>query len=69
MLVIIGLNDMEMSCWQNINLTTIRQPIEQIISASIELVVVMLDDPERNFDARLLNSELVVRGTLKSRRS
>ncbi|MEP5153947.1 LacI family DNA-binding transcriptional regulator, partial [Planktotalea sp.] len=34
---IIGLNDMEMSGWENINLTTIRQPIRQIVQASIEM--------------------------------
>jgi DNA-binding LacI/PurR family transcriptional regulator len=44
---IIGLNDMEMAGWENINLTTIRQPIKQIIDSSIELIVSMLEDPER----------------------
>jgi len=32
---ILGLNDMHMASWENINLTTIRQPIKQIISSSI----------------------------------
>ena len=36
---LIGLNDMEMAGWQNIDLTTIRQPIAEIIEASIDLVV------------------------------
>ena len=36
---LIGLNDMEMSRWQNIGLTTIRQPVAAIIEAAIELVV------------------------------
>ena len=62
---IIGLNDMEMAGWQNINLTTIRQPIKQIISSSIELIVAMLDEPERYPEARLFPSEVVERGTLK----
>lgn len=62
---IIGLNDMEMAGWQNINLTTIRQPIKQIISSSIELVVAMLDEPDRYPEARLFPSEIIERGTLK----
>ena len=62
---IIGLNDMEMAGWQNINLTTIRQPIKQIIRSSIELIVAMLDEPERYPEARLFPSEVVERGTLK----
>ena len=65
---LIGLNDMEMSGWQNINLTTIRQPIEQIISSSIELVVDLLDKPQQSPQARLFASQVVERGTLKPRR-
>ena len=32
---IIGLNDMEIAGWENINLTTIRQPIREIIRSSV----------------------------------
>ncbi len=62
---IIGLNDMDMARWQNINLTTIRQPIRQIIDSSIELVVAMLDEPGRLPEARLFACEIVERGTLR----
>ncbi|NRB34136.1 MAG: LacI family DNA-binding transcriptional regulator [Rhodobacteraceae bacterium] len=63
---LIGLNDMEMARWENINLTTIRQPIRQIIDSSIELVVAMLEDPDRYPEARLFPCSLVERGTLRS---
>ncbi len=62
---IIGLNDMEMAGWDNINLTTISQPIEQIINSSIELIVAMLDEPDRYLEARLFPTTVVERGTLK----
>ncbi|WP_226782995.1 LacI family DNA-binding transcriptional regulator [Oceaniglobus trochenteri] len=62
---IIGLNDMEMARWENINLTTIRQPIEQIIASSIELVVAMLTEPERFPEARLFPCHIIERGTLR----
>jgi len=62
---IIGLNDMEMAGWENIRLTTIRQPIRQIISSSIELIVAMLDDPDRYPEARLFPSTVTERSTLK----
>ena len=61
---LIGLNDMEMARWQNINLTTIRNPIDQIVEASIELVKTMLDNDEFAPEARLFACELVERGTL-----
>jgi len=62
---IIGLNDMEMAGWNNIALTTIHQPIQQIIASSIELVTAMLDDPTRYPEARLFPCHIVERGTLK----
>jgi DNA-binding LacI/PurR family transcriptional regulator len=62
---IIGLNDMEMAGWNNIALTTIHQPIRQIIASSIELVVAMLSDPTRYPEARLFPCHVVERGTLR----
>ena len=62
---IIGLNDMEMARWENINLTTIHQPIRQIVRSSIELVVAMLDEPDRYPEARIFPCSVVERGTLR----
>lgn len=62
---LIGLNDMEMARWQVFDLTTIRQPVADIISSSIELVVALLDAPERSPEARLFGCEVVERGTLR----
>ncbi|SPH17550.1 HTH-type transcriptional repressor CytR [Defluviimonas aquaemixtae] len=62
---ILGLNDMEMARWNNINLTTIRQPIQQIVSSSIELMVATLDDPDRYPEARIFSCSVVERGTLR----
>lgn len=62
---IIGLNDMEMARWENINLTTIHQPIRQIVTSSIELMVAMLDEPDRYPEARIFPCSIVERGTLR----
>ena len=62
---ILGLNDMEMSRWESIDLTTIHQPIRQIINSSIELIVAMLDEPDRYPEARLFPSRFAERGTLR----
>lgn len=61
---IIGLNDMAIAAWQNINLTTIRQPIQQIVTSSIELMVAMLSNPNRLPEARIFACEIIERGTL-----
>ncbi len=62
---IIGLNDMEMARWENINLTTIHQPIAEIINASIDKIVSALDDPDRKPEAHLFPCRIVDRGTLR----
>ena len=64
---VIGLNDMEMARWESIALTTIHQPIKQIIDASVALMVAMLDDPDRQPEARLFPCHVVERGTLRPR--
>jgi len=63
---LIGLNDMQMAGWENIDLTTIHQPVHQIIKSSVELMVAMLDDPERYPEARLFPCTLKERGTLRA---
>ncbi len=65
---IIGFNDMEIAGWENIDLTTIHQPIEQIVNSSVELMLAMLDEPDRRPEARLFPCRVVERGTLRPRR-
>ena len=62
---IIGLNDMEMARWQNIDLTTIHQPVAEIIGASIDLVVGTIERPNRHPETRLFPCRVIERGTLK----
>lgn len=62
---LLGLNDMEMAGWQNINLTTIHQPIRHIVNSSIELMITMLGDHDRYPEARIFPCKIVERGTLR----
>ena len=62
---IIGLNDMEMAGWQNFDLTTIRQPVPEIISSSIELIIAILEEPDRFPESRLFSCSVVERSTLR----
>ena len=59
---IIGLNDMEMAGWANINLTTINNPFLEIISASIERVAALIKDPTIVPEARLFDCSVIGRG-------
>lgn len=63
---LIGLNDMEMSRWQNIGLTTIRQPVAEIIEAAIDLVVATIEAPDRPAETRLFPCQVIERRTLRA---
>jgi DNA-binding LacI/PurR family transcriptional regulator len=62
---LIGLNDMEMSRWQNIGLTTIRQPLAEIIDAAIELVVATINRPDMAPETRLFPCRVIERQSLR----
>lgn len=62
---ILGLNDMEMARWNNINLTTLHQPIGRIVDASIDLMVATLADRDRAPEARVFSCTVVERSTLR----
>lgn len=62
---IIGLNDMAMAGWANINLTTIHQPFEAIVRGSVELIQGLFAEPDRLPEARLFPCHIVERGTLR----
>ncbi len=64
---VIGVNDMEMAGWHNINLTTIHQPFAEIIQCSINLIVGLLADPNKVPEATLFPCTLIERGTLRPR--
>jgi DNA-binding LacI/PurR family transcriptional regulator len=65
---LLGLNDMEMAGWASHDLTTIRQPIPDIIAASVDLAMASIDDPTRPPEARLFACRIVERKTLRPTR-
>lgn len=66
---LIGLNDMEMAGWDNINLTTIHNPFSEIIAASIDRVSALVEDQDIPPQARLFDCSVVERGTLRARKN
>ena len=62
---LIGLNDMEMAAWANIGLTTIHQPFDAIVQASVDLIAESLANPDRAPQVRLFPCHVVERRTLR----
>lgn len=61
---ILGMNGMTMAGWRGIRLSTIHQPVAEIIAESIDLVLALIADPTRPPEIRILPCHLVERDTL-----
>lgn len=62
---ILGLNNMDMAGWALINLTTINNPIADIVQASVDLVAGMLDGDVTQAQCIPFACHVVDRGTLR----
>jgi DNA-binding LacI/PurR family transcriptional regulator len=64
---VLGFNDMAMAAWPGYNLTTIHQPVAEIIGAAVELVLSAVDHGDDGAEARTFECHVVERGTLRTR--
>jgi DNA-binding LacI/PurR family transcriptional regulator len=63
-LSVVGFDDIPLAAWPAYNLTTIRQPVDEMITATLELL--NRDDEETpSSDVRILPVELIVRGSTR----
>lgn len=62
---LLGFNDISMARWPAYDLTTIRQPVEAIIAAAIDMVGQRIEAPSAPPQARVLPCETVIRSTLR----
>jgi DNA-binding LacI/PurR family transcriptional regulator len=63
---VMGFNDMAMAAWPAYNLTTIHQPVADIIITAVELLLGIVDHSDDNTDIRLFECHAVERGTLRA---
>jgi DNA-binding LacI/PurR family transcriptional regulator len=63
---IVGFNDMAMAAWPAYDLTTVRQPIGDIIVAAVERLLEIVGEPARPAETLLFACESVIRGTLRA---
>lgn len=63
---VVGFDDIPISGWRLINLTTVRQPLPEMARTAAELLVERVDDPERPTEARIFPTSVVYRGTAGS---
>ena len=65
---ILGFNDIAMAAWAAYRLTTIRQPIGDIITAAVDMIAQMVAEGTADHASRRFGCTLVERGTLRAAR-
>jgi DNA-binding LacI/PurR family transcriptional regulator len=61
---VLGFNDMTMASWGAYNLTTIQQPIKDIVVAAVDIIIERIKYPNLSTEKRLLPCKVIERGTL-----
>jgi DNA-binding LacI/PurR family transcriptional regulator len=62
---ILGFNDIAMASWAAYDLSTIRQPIAEIIVTSVDQAIRLVEDPQFPPRPQRFACEVVLRGTLR----
>ena len=60
---IIGFDDIPMASWPSFNLTTVRQPVRDMVDASVEDLISRIKKPENPPNHKVIMGELIVRGS------
>lgn len=58
---VIGYDDIEMAAWPAFELTTFRQPMDEMINYAIARLLARIDDPDLPLESRTFSNELVIR--------
>lgn len=60
---IVGYDDIEIASWGAYDLTTVRQPMQEMVAQAIDLLLARIADRQRPLEWRCLPNELVVRSS------
>ena len=64
---IVGYDDIEQASWGGYDLTTVRQPLEQMVARAIELLLARIQDADRPLARECFANELVIRSSTARR--
>ncbi|MDT8859915.1 LacI family DNA-binding transcriptional regulator [Alkalihalobacillus sp. MEB130] len=66
-LSVIGFDDINMASWPSYSLTTWKQPIEDMVNQTIDLLLHEMDEEEKSVSSHALPGELIIRGSVRQR--
>ena len=62
---IIGFDDIPMASWPSFDLTTVRQPVNQMVDGSVKDLISRINKPEKPPNQKVIKGELVYRGSAR----
>ena len=68
-LSIVGFDDIQQASWPKYDLTTVRQPVERMVDATIELLLSAIENPDGERILRMIPPTLAVRTSARTRQS
>lgn len=63
-LSVVGYDDIEMSCWKSYDLSTVHQPIDELIEKTVNIVEQLLANEEKKTYIEMVNPVLVKRSSV-----
>lgn len=60
---VVGFDDVAMAAWEAYDLTTVRQPLADMVARAVELLLARIADPARPPRREVFPAELVIRGS------
>ncbi len=64
-LAVVGFDDLRPASWPTYSLTTVRQPVDKMVAVALDMLAARIGDPSGEATVRLLEGELVVRGSTR----
>lgn len=62
---VVGFDGITSSAWQSYQITTIKQPLEQLVKASVEMLLDHIENPDAPPEARVLTGALIKGNSVK----
>lgn len=64
-LSVIGYDDVRMAAWKCFDLTTLRQPANRMVKATVRVLLAMMTEPDHKREKIEIESDLIIRGTAR----
>lgn len=60
---IVGYDDIDMASWESFDLTTARQPVDDMVKVGVQLLLERIDNPKKQSTHQRFCSDIMVRGS------